>query len=44
LRAELENLERSPRGPTRRISQLREILETVTIVEAPDELDQSVAF
>ncbi len=37
-------MERSPRGPTRRISQLREILETVTIVEAPDKLDQSVAF
>jgi transcription elongation factor GreB len=44
LRAELERPRRAPGEHAKRIAELREILKTVTIVEAPHELGQSVGF
>ncbi|MEO6871964.1 MAG: GreA/GreB family elongation factor [Chthoniobacterales bacterium] len=44
LRAELEKLRRSAGDHAERIAGLREILETLAIVEPPDEPGKSVAF
>ncbi len=44
LRAELEKLERAPGADAERISELREILEAVNVVEVPDEPGKSVGF
>lgn len=44
LRAELEKLRRSAGDQAERIAGLREILETLAIVEPPDEPSKSVAF
>lgn len=44
MRAELEKLERAPGADADRISELREILEAVNVVEVLDEPGKSVGF
>ncbi|MGI8432355.1 MAG: GreA/GreB family elongation factor [Chthoniobacterales bacterium] len=44
LRAELEKLQRAPGAEADRISDLREILEAVNVVEVPEEPGKSVGF